>query len=92
MSYHDAWQAEGDWRDNTDATTLFEMGLIPDPGEYCPQCKMTREVSEAPIEGSTDIMRTCDHCEHEWRVVEPDPEPEIDDSIDRHFEELDTRE
>ena len=72
MSYTDAWQAEADWRDNTDATTLFEMGLLPDPGEYCPECEMPRPVCEDAIEGSTDILRICDSCEHEWRVSKKD--------------------
>lgn len=92
MSYDDAHHAEADYLSNIDATTLFEWGLLPDPGEYCPHCEMTRPVSEDVIEGSTDILRICDECEHQWRVStdrEP-PEPEIDDSIDHHFEELDT--
>lgn len=72
MSYDDVYQAEADWRANTDATTLFEMGLLPDPGEYCECCEMTRTVTDEPIDDSTNIMRTCDECEHEWRVKKED--------------------
>ena len=72
MSYEDAWQAEADYLSNIDATTLFEWGLIPNPGEFCEKCDMTREVSEEPIDDSTDILRECDECGHQWRVKKED--------------------
>lgn len=72
MSYEDAWQAEAEYLSNIDATTLFEWGLLPDPGEFCEKCDMTRPVCEDVIEGSTDILRECDSCGHQWRVPKED--------------------
>ena len=73
MSYYeDAARAEGEYLSEIDATTLFEWGLIPDPGEYCEACEMTRLVSDDVIEGSTDSLRECDHCGHQWRVPKED--------------------
>ena len=71
MSYHDAWQAEADWFDSTDADTLFDMHLLRTAPEYCPECKCNQIVYDDPIEGSTDIMRECRRG-HQWRVKKED--------------------
>ena len=72
MSYHDAWQAEADWRSSTDADTLFDMHLLPVAPEYCPKCDCNQVVYDDPIKDSTDIMRECDCCGHQWRVKQAD--------------------
>ena len=72
MSYTDAWQAEADWRDNTDADTLFDMHLLHTAPEHCPKCDCNQIVYDDVIEGSTDIMRECDACQHQWRVKKAD--------------------
>ena len=68
MSYEDPTHAYQDWLDNTDAVTLFEMGLLHTAPEYCLNCEIEQVVYDEPIEDSTDILRTCEACEHQWRI------------------------
>lgn len=72
MSYEDPTHAYQDWFDSTDADALFEMGLLHTSPEYCPNCECNQVVYYDVIEGSTDIMRECDRCNHQWRVKKED--------------------
>lgn len=70
MSYEDPTHAYQDWLDNIDTVALFEMGLLHTAPEYCPNCEIEQVVYDEPIEGSDDLLRTCDYCEHQWRISE----------------------
>lgn len=72
MGYDDAFEAYADWIDNTDADTLFDMHLLHTAPEYCPKCECNQVVYDDVIEGSCDIMRECDKCNHQWRVKKED--------------------
>ena len=51
MSYHDAWQAYGDWIDSTDADYLKHEGIQDGDIWDCPECEsppsFTRNLSTA---------------------------------------------
>ena len=73
MSYHDAWQAYGDWIDSTDADYLKHEGIQDGDIWDCPECEMPTFIYEEAIEGSNNIIegssnniiRGCQRCDHQ---------------------------
>ena len=72
MSYTDAWQAEADWLDSTDADYLRHEGIKDGDIWDCPQCEMPTFIEEEAIEGSTKILRGCQRCDHQIIVEDGD--------------------
>lgn len=72
MSYTDAWQAEADWLDSTDAVYLKHEGIRDGDIWDCPKCEMATFIWEEPIEGSMKITRGCDRCGHTEIVEDGD--------------------